>query len=171
MAVLVRRRDVGAPPPQRYQPFPEIQELQEQLGQLMEQVMSPQDGDVWVPNVDIEETEDAWIVEAEVPGVKRDDADVEVRDNEVVISGEIKERERKGVLRRRTRRVGRFEFRVTLPGQTDAERVEANLEDGVLTVRIPKPEETRPRRVEVRSSRESDEQATTESPQEASTTA
>jgi HSP20 family molecular chaperone IbpA len=103
MAVLVRRRDMAAPPIQRYQPFPEIREMQEQLGQLMEQVMSAEDGGVWVPNVDIEETEDAWVVEAEVPGVKREDADVEVRDSEVVISGEIKERERKGVLRRKTR--------------------------------------------------------------------
>ena len=71
MAVLVRRRDLAAPPIQRYQPFPEIHELQEQLGQLMEHVMSAEDGGVWVPNVDIEETEDAWVVEAEVPGVKR----------------------------------------------------------------------------------------------------
>ena len=166
MAVLVRRRDLAAPPIQRYQPFPEIHELQEQLGQLMEHVMSAEDGGVWVPNVDIEETEDAWVVEAEVPSVKREDADVEVRDSEVVISGEIKERERKGVLRRKTRRVGRFEFRVTLPGQTDPERVEANLEDGVLTVRIPKPEATRPRHVEVRSSQAENGQATTESAQE-----
>jgi HSP20 family protein len=166
MAVLVRRRDMQAPPIQRYQPFPEIQELQEQLGHLMEHVMSGEDGGVWVPNVDIEETEDAWVVEAEVPGVKRKDANVEVRDNEVVISGDIKERERKGVLRRKTRRVGRFEFRVTLPGQTDAEKVEADLEDGVLTVRIPKPEETRPRQIEVRSNREQQNgQPTTESAQ------
>jgi HSP20 family protein len=168
MAVLVRRRDLAAPPIQRYQPFPEIREMQEQLGQLMEQVLSAEDGGVWVPNVDIEETEDAWVLEAEVPGVSRKDADVEVRDSEVVISGEIKERERKGVLRRKTRRVGRFEFRVTLPGQTDPDRVEANLEDGVLTVRIPKPEATRPRRVEVRSSQAENGQATTQSAQEES---
>ena len=61
---------------------------------------------------------------------------------------------------------GRFEFRVTLPGQTDPERVEANLEDGVLTVRIPKPEATRPRRVEVRSSHAENGHTTTESAQE-----
>jgi HSP20 family protein len=53
-----------------------------------------------------------------------------------------------------------------LPGQTDPERVEANLEEGVLTVRIPKPEETRPRRVEVRASQRENGQATTESAQE-----
>jgi HSP20 family protein len=149
MAVLVRRRDLSAPPVERWQPFPEIQELQEQMGQLAEQIMSGEAAGVWVPLVDIEETEDAWIVEAEVPGVKSEDVNVEVRDSELVITGEIKERERQGILRRKTRRVGRFEFRVTLPGQTDPEKVNADLDDGVLTIRIPKPEVSRPRRIEV----------------------
>jgi len=151
MAVLVRRRDLGAPPVQRWQPFPELQELQEQMGQLMEQMMTGEDGRPWVPLVDIEETEDAWIFEAEVPGAKRDDVDVEVRDSEIAITGEIKDREREGLLRRKARRVGRFEFRVTLPGKTDPEKVQADLSDGVLTVRVPKPEVARPRHVEVRS--------------------
>jgi HSP20 family protein len=151
MPVLVRRRDLSAQPVQRWQPFPEIQELQEQMGQLMERVMSGEESGVWVPLVDVEETEDAWIVEAEVPGVKNDDVDVEVRDSEIAITGEIKERERTGILRRKTRRVGQFEFRVTLPGQTDPEKVEAGLDNGVLTVRIPKPELARPHHVEVRS--------------------
>jgi HSP20 family protein len=151
MAVLVRRRDLSAPPVHRWQPFPEIEQLQEQMGQLMERVMSTDETGAWVPLVDIEETEDAWIVEAEVPGVRNEDVDVEVRDSEIAITGEIKERERQGILRRKTRRVGRFEFRVALPGQTDPEKVEAALDNGVLTVRIPKPEMTRPRHIEVRS--------------------
>ena len=147
MAVLVRRRDLGAPPVQRWQPFPELQELQEQMGQMM----TGEDGRPWVPLVDIEETEEAWIFEAEIPGAKRDDVDVEVRDSEIAITGEIKDREREGLLRRKARRVGRFEFRVTLPGTTDPEKVKADLSDGVLTVRVPKPEVARPRHVEVRS--------------------
>jgi HSP20 family protein len=105
----------------------------------------------WAPPVDIEETDDAWIVEAELAGVKRDDVNVEVRNNELEISGEVKERERAGILRRRTRRVGFFDYRVTLPGPVDAENVNASLEDGVLTVRIPKPEQARARRVAIRS--------------------
>jgi HSP20 family protein len=117
----------------------------------MERVTSGRKADVWVPLVDIEETEDAWIIEAEVPGVRSEDVDVEVGENELAITGEIKERERQGVLRRKTRRVGRFEFRVTLPGQADASKVEANLEDGVLTIRIPKTEIARARHIEVRS--------------------
>ena len=121
------------------------------LQALLENAWSgrPADGLTWTPPVDIEETEDAWIVEAEIPGVKRQDVNVETRDSELLISGEIKERERKGILRRRTRRVGEFEFRVTLPGGLDPNNVEANVDDGVLTVRIPKPEQARPQRVEV----------------------
>ena len=151
MAMLVRRRDLSAPPIQRWQPFPELQELQEQMAQLMERMVSGEDGGPWVPAVDIEEADDGWIVEAEVPGAKRDDVDVEVRDSEIAITGEIKDREREGVMRRRTRRSGRFEFRVTLPGPTDPEKVQADLDDGLLRLRIPKPEIARPRHVEVRS--------------------
>jgi HSP20 family protein len=69
-----------------------------------------------VPLADIEETDDAGIIEAEAPGADRDDINVEFHASELVITGEIKEKERKGILRRRTRRTGRFEYRVTLPG-------------------------------------------------------
>ena len=107
-------------------------------------------GAIWTPPVDIEETEDAWIVEADLPGAERGDINVAARGNEVLVSGEI-ERERKGILRRRTRRTGEFELRVTVPGEADGDRVDASLKHGVLTVRIPKPEQARPRRIEVQS--------------------
>jgi HSP20 family protein len=108
------------------------------------------DGGIWSPPVDIEETEDAWVVEAELPGIDKKDVDIEVNNSEVRISGEIKERERKGILRRRTRPVGRFEFRVMLPGETDADNVDASIKHGVLTLRIPKLEHSQPNRIEVR---------------------
>jgi HSP20 family protein len=123
------------------------------MGRLLESVWSGTDagdGHVWAPLVDIEETEDAWIVEAEVPGVKKNDLNVAARDSELEISGEIKERERKGIIRRRTRRTGKFDLRVAIPGnKVDPEKIEANVKEGVLTVRIPKPEQARPHRVEV----------------------
>ncbi len=67
-----------------------------------------------------------------------------------MITGDIKERERKGILRRRTRRTGRFEFRVTTPDDVDPDAVDASLDGGVLSVRIPKPEPARPHRVAIR---------------------
>jgi HSP20 family protein len=83
--------------------------------------------------------------------VKNSDINVGVEDDEVAIHGEIKERERKGILRRRTRPVGRFELRVRVPGTLDADRVDAKLRDGVLTLRIPKAAESQAKRIEVRS--------------------
>jgi HSP20 family protein len=150
MAVKTPRRFTSSPV--RWDPFRDLEELQARTAQLIGSAIPAavaEDGGIWVPAVDIEETDDAWIVEAEVPGVKRDDVNVDLRDNELVISGEIKERERKGILRRRTRRVGEFEFRVTLPGDADRDRVEADLDHGVLTVRIPKPQRAEPQRIEI----------------------
>ncbi|MDL5199699.1 Hsp20/alpha crystallin family protein [Streptomyces sp. ALI-76-A] len=65
------------------------------------------EGAAWAPLTDIEETDDAFLIEIDVPGVKRDDINIELNDRELSISGEYKERERTGVLRRGTRRTGR----------------------------------------------------------------
>ena len=150
MPLPVRRRDTAPQPVQRWDPFRELQGLQEQLAQLMQRTPPDGDGGVpFVPLVDIEETDDAWIVDAELPGVKPEDVDVEVRGSELAISGEVKERQREGILRRRTRKTGEFDYHVTLPGEADPERIEARLHDGILTVRIAKPEQERPRRIAV----------------------
>jgi HSP20 family protein len=148
-----QQRWLAAAPAQRWGPYRELQELQDVTTQLLESFMGGGTSDAapWVPMADIEETEDAWIITAELPGVSSDDINVEVNDNELAITGEIKERERKGILRRRTRRVGEFELRVTLPGQINAEAMDARLDDGILTVTVPKPEQARPRRVAVQS--------------------
>ena len=151
MALPERR---SASPPERWDPFRELEELHSRIGQLMESgwpASAGGPGGLWSPLVDIEETDDAWVVEAELPGVKQEDIEVEVSDSELAISGELKERERKGILRRRTRRTGHFDYRVTLPGEADAERIEASLKEGVLSVRVPKPERARRRRIEIKS--------------------
>lgn len=64
--------------------------------------------------------------------------------------GERKEKERVGILRRRERTVGRFHHAVTLLGDVDEDGVEAHLDEGVLNLRLPKPESERPRRIEIR---------------------
>jgi HSP20 family protein len=151
MALPVRRRDTAPQPVTRWNPVGELERLQDQLAQLMQRTEGNGDGAApFIPLVDIEETEDAWIVEADLPGVKPEDVNVELRGAELAISGEIKEREREGMLRRRTRKTGEFDYHITLPGEADADRIEARLENGVLAVRVPKPEQERPRRVEVK---------------------
>jgi HSP20 family protein len=150
MALPVRRRDTAPRPVQRWDPFQELEGLQDQLSQLLQRT-GPDGGSVpFVPLVDIEETEDAWIVEAELPGVRPEDVNVELRGSELAISGEIKEREREGILRRRTRKTGEFDYHITLPGDADPDQIEAKLHEGILTVRIAKPEQERPRRIDVK---------------------
>jgi HSP20 family protein len=141
MALPVRQSAAGPQAVAQWDPFREVMEgvLGGRLG----------DSQIHVPRFDIEETDDAWIVEAELPGVKRKDVNVEVRDGELLVSGEIKERERKGILRHRTRHMGEFEIRVVLPGDVDPDRVDAEIDDGILTVTIPKPERAKPRKIEV----------------------
>src|SRR4051812_22110055 len=107
---VVRRRQPQ--PVVHWNPFQDLEQIQQQLTQLLGEIPDPTTArELWAPPVDIEETEDAWLLEAEVPGVRRDDIDVELRDDELIVHGEVKERERSGVLRRRTRRVGEFEYR------------------------------------------------------------
>jgi HSP20 family protein len=107
------------------------------------------EGVAWSPSADVSETDDAYLIEVDVPGVKREDLDIEVSDRNLIISGEIKERERVGTLRRATRRTGRFEYQTLLPGDINAEGVNATLRDGVLTVKVPKTEASKPRHIEI----------------------
>ncbi len=142
----VRRRAA----PATWDPFSEFRRLSEEMNRLMDQTFGSLAAGVFTPAADIEETDDAYIVEVEVPGVAKDDIDVEVQGRRVVISGERKERERKGVLRSRSRTVGRFRYEALLPGEIVEDDVSADLGDGVLTVTLPKSERERPRRIKVR---------------------
>ena len=137
-------------------PRRELEELRERLDRMMESLRQPSEGLLqpglgWSPPVDVEEADDAWIVEAELPGIKEKDIVLELHGSELSISGDIEERKRTGILRRTTRRVGRFDYRVSLPGVSDTEDVQATLEHGVLTVRVPKPEHARRRRIAISS--------------------
>ncbi|MFI2184424.1 Hsp20/alpha crystallin family protein [Streptomyces sioyaensis] len=103
----------------------------------------------WAPLADMHETDDAYKVECELPGMQREDIDVEITERELCISGELQEREREGVLRRRGRPTGRFEYRALLPTDVKAEDVQATLSEGVLTVTIPKAKAAKPRHIEI----------------------
>jgi HSP20 family protein len=153
MPLLVRRREMPSRQQHYTQPYRELQDLQEQTAQLLQQMLPAVAAPVqpWVPDVDVEESEDAWIVEAEIPGARAEDVHVEVRNGELDIRGEIVEKERAGILRRRTRRVGEFEYHVTLPEPVDSENPEARLHDGMLEIRIPKAERSSGREIPIQS--------------------
>lgn len=139
---------------ERAQPLSDVERLRRMLDQTFGSFGLPAlatESVGWAPPVDIEEQDDAYVIEAEVAGVKKDDVNIELISNELMITGEIKEREREGILRKRTRRIGRFEYRVRLPEQVDPDNVEAKLKDGVLSVRVPKHEQAERRRIQVKS--------------------
>ena len=148
MATPQRRGDLEA-----WNPVRELDNLSSRLSQFFDSSfgsISP-----WLgrpPAIDIEETDDAFIVEADAPGVKRKDLTIELQDHELVIHGEYHERERTGRLRRKERRSGQFDYRVTIPGKIDPDSVEANLNDGVLTITMKKAEEAKSRRIEINGS-------------------
>ncbi|MDN3296404.1 Hsp20/alpha crystallin family protein [Streptomyces ficellus] len=150
MTLPVRREQTGAV----WDPFREFHDLYERMGQLWQSAVPGGGGlmaGTWAPLADLEETDDAYVVEVDLPGVKKEDITIELNAGELSVHGELKEKERTGVLRSRTRRTGQFDYRVMLPQDTDEEGVTAELSEGVLTVKIPKAEKAKPRRIEITS--------------------
>ena len=145
LPALSRNRDLAT-----WDPFRELDDLADRVNSLWESGFGGR-FDRWAPLADVEEHEDAYTVEIELPGVQRDDVDVQLVDRVLTVSGEVREKERTGILHRRTRRVGQFRYTVTLPGDVDAENVNARLHDGVLSIRVPKSAQGKPRRIAISS--------------------
>jgi HSP20 family protein len=105
----------------------------------------------WVPAMDLVEADDHFVLKADLPGLAEEDVAIEVQDNVLTISGSREaehERKEKGWYRLE-RSYGSFSRSLTLPEGVDADKVEANFDRGVLEVRIPKPEERKPRRITI----------------------
>ena len=147
MALPTRHEQTDVPA--RRDLFEELGHLNRSLAGLLDSWRSVPVG-AFTPLADVEETGDAYVVEIELPGVKRDDVDIEVAGRRISVHGERKEKERVGILRKRERTVGRFHYEVILPGDIDDTGIKADLDEGVLTVRVPKPEHEQPRRIEIR---------------------
>jgi HSP20 family protein len=155
MAVPVRRTDGGRPlevweplGTGPWDPVAEMRELTERFSRLVNQLTGqwPTDGLLpggSAPLGELEEQDDAYLVRVELPGVKQGDIDVELAGRLLTVRAERKETQRKGLLRRSTRRTGEFFFEALLPGEVDQAGIQATLEAGVLAVRLPKPESER----------------------------
>ena len=106
-------------------------------------------GDEYAPAGDLEETDDAFVLELDLPGVARDNVRVDATGRRVAVQGRRMEKERTGMVWHSTRPAGTFAFEVILPMPVDDSAVTATLVDGVLTVRIPKPGAAKTARVAV----------------------
>lgn len=105
----------------------------------------------WVPAMDLFETEDDLILKADLPGLSRDDVNIEFKDNTLTISGERRDERERGSegFYRIERSLGSFARSVTLPQGIRGDEIAAEFSEGVLEVRVPKPEEQRPHRVQI----------------------
>ena len=106
----------------------------------------------FVPAVDVVEHADAYVLRAELPGLSRENITVEVKENHLVLSGkkDATTRGEEGKYRYVEARHGAFSRSFELPRNVKADAVEASYRDGVLTLRIPKVEEARPKAIEIR---------------------
>jgi HSP20 family protein len=114
----------------------------------------------WVPAMDLVETDDQLVLRADLPGLERDDVNIEIKDGVLTVSGERKaeHEETRNGYHRVERAYGGFSRSLSLPRGVDAEQVQAEFDKGVLEVRIPKPAERKPHRVQIGASVEGNAQ-------------
>lgn len=141
----------------RWSPMRGILELQEEMDRLFSNLLFDlppvryYDGGVWNPRVDISETEDEFVITAEIPGAKKEDLKVTVKDNVLTLQGEKRqEKETKEAdYHVVERRFGSFLRSFTLPAGIEPDKIKARYEDGILRVTLPKSEEVKPKEIKV----------------------
>jgi HSP20 family protein len=143
----------------RWEPLREFSTLQNEMNRLFNTVFDAPAGAGnggqpmrrWMPAMDLLETEDHFVLRADLPGMTEDDVNIELEDTTLTISGQRKaeHEERKEGAYRVERAFGSFSRSLTLPQGVDPEAVTANFEHGVLEVHVPKPEQRKPRRIAI----------------------
>ncbi|OQX58155.1 MAG: heat-shock protein Hsp20 [Helicobacteraceae bacterium 4484_230] len=143
----------------RFDPFAEFNELRrgfEHLNSVFNSLGTSEKENSFdfVPSVNTREADDAYFVEVDLPGIKKEDITIDVNDNVLSISGEreVKEEHKENEYYKIESRFGSFERRFTLPEDVDAEKIEASSKDGVLEVKIPKVQviEKAPKKIEIK---------------------
>jgi HSP20 family protein len=137
----------------RWEPLRELAALQNDMSRFMSSVLDEGNGHqrAWVPAVDVWETDNEIVYAFDVPGIPEDKISVELEDNALTISGE---RERSKEISderfyRFERRFGSFSRTIGLPQNVSEDQIKADYHDGVLEVRVAKPETTKPRRIQI----------------------
>jgi len=142
----------------RWEPLRELGSLQNEMNRLFNTVFdTPPSGNAgstmrrWMPAMDLVETDESFILRADLPGMSEEDIKVEFEDGTLTVSGERKaehESRNEGYYRVE-RAFGAFSRSLTLPQGVDPESVSASFDRGVLEVKVPKPEQRKPRRIEI----------------------
>lgn len=142
----------------RWEPATELNTLQTEMNRLFNSLFDsptrPTSGDArrrWIPAMDLVESDEGYVLRADLPGLAQEDIDIELAAGVLTVSGERKatHSEEQGGLRRIERSHGSFSRSLKLPDGVDAGAVTASFENGVLEVRIPKPEQSKPHKVTI----------------------
>lgn len=138
----------------RWTAFPNHWRFQNDLSRLFDLSAAESDTEVtrgWVPRVDIYEDNEGVTLKAEVPGIAASEIDIRIEDNTLTFKGErkLEKDDKKDNYRRVERFYGAFTRSFTLPRTVDAEKVQATNKDGVLSIFLPKREETKPKQIRV----------------------
>lgn len=139
----------------RWDPFREMtQQTQSQINKLVDQVWGGRQ-ESWLPAIDVFDTKDAVVLKAELAGMDPDDIQIEVEDNVLTVKGERRFEEAVDEERyyRVERRFGSFQRSLALPQGVRGEDISASYEDGILTISVPKVEEEKPKRIEVKATK------------------
>ena len=143
----------------RWEPAAELNTIQNEMNRLFNTVFDQSAATGrgaatnrrWIPAMDLVETADHYVLRADLPGLSDDDVNVQFEDNVLTISGERKtqhEQHEEGYYRIE-RAFGSFARSLTLPDGVNADAVQAHFDRGVLEIRIPKPEQKKPRQVQI----------------------
>jgi len=144
------------PETSNWSPFEQLSSLREEINRLFETPFSDGGNESeffgWAPAVDLFEDRDNLVVKAELPGMKKEDIEISLHENSLIISGErkVETDENEGESSRSERFFGRFQRALELPKPVDANNVTASYKDGILTVKLPKTEESKPRQISVK---------------------
>ena len=141
----------------RWEPLRELTTLQNEMNRLFSSAFdTPTGGNGntmrrWMPAMDLVETDEYFVLTADLPGLTENDVNIEVDDRVLTVSGERKAKHEstKDGYHRVERAFGSFSRSLTLPKGVNAEAVEAAFEHGVLEIRIPKPEQPKPRKISI----------------------
>jgi HSP20 family protein len=139
----------------RWRPFKDLISIQNEMNRLFDDFFGRPftrlewTEEAWSPSVDVSETKDNVIVNAEIPGMNKEDVKVSVQDNVLILSGERKqEKEEKNANYHRIERsYGSFSRSFTLPTSVQADKVKATYKDGILKITLPKTEEVKPKEI------------------------
>jgi HSP20 family protein len=140
----------------RWKPFGDLVSMHSKINRLFDDALSDLGKDqetfaAWYPATDIYETKDDYVFRLEVPGLAKDDINVELNNNTLTIKGEKKESKevKKEDYHRVESFIGTFSRSYTLPRNVDSKKIKANMKDGILELHIPKAEEAKPKSISI----------------------